>query len=146
MLKWFNRSVTGATNKYTANFETKKQLLELEELFQKFDFDGSGTLDLDELVSMFQMAGLRVPSHQLKNMFHNARSIKILNNEVDKEGFQKLMLCPDLNKAFRKLLKTIRARFKYNDYSMVDPEMGFLPTDLSLMLGYLYKRSIRKNL
>ena len=79
-------------------------------------------------------------------MFHNAKRIKILNNEVDKEGFQKLMLDPHLNKAFRKLLKQIRARFKYNDYSMVDPEMGFLPTDLSLMLGYLYKRSIRKNL
>ena len=29
---------------------------------------------------------------------------------------------------------------------MVDPEVGYLPTDLSLMLGYLYKRSIRKNL
>ena len=29
---------------------------------------------------------------------------------------------------------------------MVDPEVGYLPSDLSLMLGYLYKRSIRKNL
>ena len=62
MLKWLKANVSQANNKYTASFDEKKQLLELEELFIKFDFDGSGTLDLDELVQMFQMAGLRVPS------------------------------------------------------------------------------------
>ena len=56
------------------------------------------------------------------------------------------MLSPELEEAFRKLLKEIRRRFKYNDFSMVDPEVGYLPSDLGLMLGYLYKRSIRKNL
>lgn len=29
---------------------------------------------------------------------------------------------------------------------MVDPEIGFLPSDLSLMLAYLYKRSVREQL
>lgn len=79
-------------------------------------------------------------------MFLSAKDVEIVNNELDCEHFQKLMLSPILGEAFRKMLKEIRRRFKYNDYSMVDPEIGFLPTDLSMMLGYLYKRSIRKNL
>ena len=79
-------------------------------------------------------------------MFLLPKDVDIINNEVDKEQFQKLMLSPELERAFRDLLKEIKRRCKYNDYSMMDPEISFLPSDLSLMLGYLYKRSIRKNL
>ena len=50
-------------------------MLELEELFTKFDFDGSGTLDLDELVEMFQMAGLRIGSRKLKEIFLSAKNV-----------------------------------------------------------------------
>ena len=56
------------------------------------------------------------------------------------------MLSPELEKAFRKLLTEIRRRFKYLDFSMVDPDIGYLPSDLGMMLGYLYKRSVRQNL
>ena len=51
--KWFKGKFEKSHDKYTAYFGEKKQLLELQELFQKFDFDGSGTLDLDELCEMF---------------------------------------------------------------------------------------------
>ena len=146
MAAWFNKSTVAANKKYISTFDKKKQLLELQELFTKFDYNGSGKLDLDELVHMFQMAGLRVQSSKLKEMFYLAKGVKIVKNEVDLEQFQKLMLSPELDQAFHKLLKEIHRRIKYNDFSMVDPEVGFLPSDLSLMLGYLYKRSIRKNL
>ena len=53
MTHWFKSKELSANNKYTATFGERKQLLELEELFTKFDFDGSGGLDLDELVDMF---------------------------------------------------------------------------------------------
>jgi len=79
-------------------------------------------------------------------MFLAPQDVRIVNGELDVTGFQQLMLSPGLEKAFRDLLKEIRRRFKYNDFSMVDPEIGFLPSDLRLMLGYLYKRSVRQNL
>ena len=60
MTHWFKSKEEKSSNKYTATFNERKQLLELEELFTKFDQDGSGGLDLDELVDMFQMAGLRI--------------------------------------------------------------------------------------
>ena len=49
--------------------------------------DGSGTLDLDELVSLFKSAGLRVSSKRLKEMFHLPKDVEIVNNEVDMEQF-----------------------------------------------------------
>ena len=73
------------------------------------------------------------------------RISKVINNNKDDlscEDFQKLMLSPLLEKAFRRLITEIRIRFKNNDYSMVGPEVGYLPSDLRLMLGYLYKRSV----
>ena len=87
MTQWFKGNVSGANNRYTASFDEKKQLIELEELFTKFDFDGSGSLDLDELVSMFHMAGLRIQSSKLKEMFYLAKGVKIIKNEVDLEQF-----------------------------------------------------------
>lgn len=53
MTLWMQKNSSQANTKYVANFDKKKQLLELEELFVKFDMDRSGTLDLDELVQMF---------------------------------------------------------------------------------------------
>ena len=52
---------------------------------------------MDELVSMFQMAGLRIQSSKLKEMFYLAKGVKIIKNEVDLEQFQKLMLSPELD-------------------------------------------------
>ena len=118
-------------------------MLELAELFNKFDEDGSGTMDLDELTELFKSAGLRVSSRKLKEMFHLAKGVDISSNELGVKEFQALMLSPELEKAFRRLLIDARTRFNYCDFSMVDPNIGFLPSDLRLMLGYLYKRSVR---
>ena len=87
---------------------------------------------------------MRIKSERLKEIFHSASDVEIINEELDMVQFSRLMLSPDIQKAFQELLTDIRRRFKYNDFSMVDPEIGFLPTDLRLLLGYLYKRSIRQ--
>ena len=77
-------------------------------------------------------------------MFRLSKVISNNKDDLSCEEFQKLMLSPLLEKAFRRLLTDIRYRCSYNDFSMVGPEpVGFLPSDLRLMLGYLYKRSVR---
>ena len=45
------------------------QLQELKILFEKFDQDKSGTLDLEELNMMFETAGLLLNNSQLTRMF-----------------------------------------------------------------------------
>ena len=37
-----------------------KRELELRQLFEKFDDNASGTIDLDELVTMFHVAGIKI--------------------------------------------------------------------------------------
>lgn len=49
--------------------------------------DGSGTLDLDELVELFKSAGLRVSSKRLKEMFYLPKNVEIINNELNVEQF-----------------------------------------------------------
>ena len=56
------------------------------------------------------------------------------------------MLSPEVDLAFRELLTDIRRRFKYNDYDTVAVDVNFLPTDLGLMLGFLYRKSLRHQL
>lgn len=87
MTCWFQKSSVKANNDYTATFDRKKQLLELSELFAKFDLDGSGTLDVDELTHLFKSAGLRVSSKLLKEMFHLPKNVDIINNELNVESF-----------------------------------------------------------
>lgn len=45
------------------------QLQELKILFEKFDQDNSGSLDLEELNMMFETAGLLLNNSQLTSMF-----------------------------------------------------------------------------
>ena len=145
MTNWFHqRSVQHANINYIATFDRKKQLSELAELFTKFDLDGGGTLDLNELCELFKSAGLRVSSKKLKAMFRLPKNIGMNSaEELGVEEFTLLMLSPELEAAFRQLLTDIRRRFKYKDFSMVNPDVGFLPSDLRMMLTYLYKRSVR---
>ena len=56
------------------------------------------------------------------------------------------MLSPEVDATFRKLLVSIRERFKYGDYAAAAVDVNFLPTDLGLMLGFLYKKSMRHRL
>ena len=80
----------------------------MAELFYKFDQDGSGTLDLHELCDLFKSAGLKVPSKKLKDMFRLTNAIKHNKDDLSVEDFQKLMLSPVLDRAFRELLFDIR--------------------------------------
>ena len=53
------------------------------------------------------------------------------------------MLSPEVDQTFRELLLDIRQRFKYGDYAAAAVDVNFLPTDLGLMLGFLYRKSLR---
>ena len=83
---------------------TNKQVLELTELFQKFDADGSGTVDLNEIVTMFRVAGLKLNGKQLKKMFKETKGIKIVNGELVLDEFIKLMMSEELEKMMGKML------------------------------------------
>lgn len=54
---------------YKVTVEEKLTVLELRRLFERFDVDKSGAIDLDELGFMFEAAGLIIDCSILKKIF-----------------------------------------------------------------------------
>ena len=95
---------------------------------------------------MFHTAGLKLEKPKLKQIFQKANGFKTTSNCLTLDEFQSLMLSPAVDRAFRELLLDIRQRFKYGDFSTAAANVNFLPTDLGLMLGFLYRKSLRRQL
>ena len=54
---WFNKH--GSVNyNYRYSVLEKKKLCELEKVFEKFDADGTGLLDMDRIVKLFESVGI----------------------------------------------------------------------------------------
>jgi Ca2+-binding EF-hand superfamily protein len=63
--KWLK--TRGSVNfDYSRSLSEKKQLSELKTLFERFDGDGSGTLDMDEVTILFELAGLKMSRKDVK--------------------------------------------------------------------------------
>lgn len=79
----------------------------MENVFQKFDMDNSGTIDLNELYHMFRVNGIDISKDTLKCLF----------SIVDKDGsggislneFKQFSSDPRANKVFRKIIKKLRS-------------------------------------
>lgn len=57
--------------KYLMNEQEVQQNEKIERLFLKFDTDGSGALDSNELYELFKENGVEIDSEILKEMFNN---------------------------------------------------------------------------
>ena len=130
-----------ANDDYTMTMVEKKQLSELDQLFQKFDTDGTGFLDIQKLTNLFDLAGLTVSKAQVKKLFekHNV-------DEISLEEFQKLMLSDAVNKSFKDFLYDRRKKFQYNEHEDVSKDAKFIPVDLNLMLSFLFQEFMHKQM
>jgi hypothetical protein len=61
-----------------------RQNEKMELLFKKFDADGSGALDMDEIFELFQQNNVNIEKETIKTMFNNQQftleNFKNLNN------------------------------------------------------------------
>ena len=68
--KWFrDKNSNHAPREYLQTVEDKAVEKELERLFEIFDSDGSGQIELDEISLMFETAGLIIDVKILKKIF-----------------------------------------------------------------------------
>lgn len=63
-IKWF-KGHKQSNLSYTTTVNEKLRMFELKRLFERFDINLSGTIDLDELGLMFETAGLIINSEIL---------------------------------------------------------------------------------
>ena len=87
---------------------------ELKRLFERFDIDKSGTIDIDELGLMFETAGLIIDQKVLKSVFKQDLSFQ----NLELKTFAKLMTSRFVESRFKSLIKKIRDRYQSHDYSM----------------------------
>lgn len=68
-IKWLKNQKKTGNPDYMNLLKEKRRMLELEELFNKFDDDKSGTLDMAELYHMFKQAGIEISQKDLRTLF-----------------------------------------------------------------------------
>jgi hypothetical protein len=65
------------------------ELSDIHALFSEFDFDKSGTLELDELHQMFKAAGLMAPKETVRKLFTYVKTNR--PNEMNRAEFKQLI-------------------------------------------------------
>ena len=60
-IKWFNQRKETAHANYINTLEEKKKIHELDQLFKKFNENGTDTLKMSEVYNMFSYAGINIP-------------------------------------------------------------------------------------
>eukprot|EP00347_Sterkiella_histriomuscorum_P005164 403357651 len=116
---WFRNQAKGKPTddiikpKYLMNEDQVNQNEMMERLFKKFDGDGSGALDINELYELFQDNSVDIDRETLKAMFSNQkftlRNFKNINNS------------PDALKKFRDYMRRIRDTIKVNSRRIYIP-------------------------
>ena len=145
VIKWFKIKRKTTNINYLNTYDEKRKLRELELLFQKFDEDGSGTLEMDELFNMFLYVGINIGYKNIITLFSQCDE-KETNPHPKKhltlKEFQKLMLSEHTNAEFRKIMKEYRHKIREDEFSGFDVRSIFIPTDLNEMLSFLYRKTI----
>lgn len=100
---------------------------------------------MEELCTLFELAGLKISQNGIKELFAKCKGLQI-GSELNLEDFQKVMLSDETNKHFKKMIYEKRLKFKYNDYKTVSADTKFLPIDLGLMLTFIYQKVVNKKL
>lgn len=117
-IKWFKTKQKTCNESYLGTVDEKLCVLELKRLFERFDIDKSGNIDLDELGLMFETAGLIIDCELLKKIFRQSSGRNVKFQCLEVEEFAKLMTQKHVEHRFKKLIKNIRHRYAQHDYSM----------------------------
>ncbi|CDW83848.1 ef hand family protein [Stylonychia lemnae] len=132
--------------------DQKQKIQEIHQLFQKFDTNQSGTLNLEEINSMFKSVGIDITIDEIQNLFiHQTQSEDKLGSQVGKfkkrkmtlKEFEEAMLSNRSYQKFKDLIKKLRKDIRHNDYEKVSADIIFLPTDLGEMLNFLYRKTVQ---
>ena len=102
-IHWLKKHCSkSAKDKYLLTRKEEKQKKDIEHIFEKFDFDGSGSIEMDELFAMFYAHNIVISKRELKQLFSLGDSDG--SGTLSLEEFKKLTGNPTANKLFRRLI------------------------------------------
>ena len=117
-------------------------MAELKKLFLKFDLDGSGSLDMDEIMALFTNIGIETDKVTIKKIFESAHDVKLKHDELQLVDFQRVMLNEKPKRKFKEFVNSLRSNYRDSDFTHVKCECKFLPIDLSLMMAFMFQKII----
>jgi len=109
----------------------------LDMLFNKFDEDGNGTLELSEVLTMFRENGFNVSEAALEQIYLVVTKVKPFKMSL--EQFKQLMLSNIARKCFHDIMFQVKKREQSRLCDQADKKVYF-PMNLNAMLNHLYMR------
>lgn len=143
-MNWFKSRNTSAASEYQLSRNEMIKEREMENVFLKFDTDGSGTIGLKELYEMFLDYGVDINKDELKQLFNIVDSDG--SGELSIEEFKKFSSDPLANMYFRKMVQRIRSEHEKIFGPHYELRRGYLPFNLTRLLDYLSHMSKRETL
>eukprot|EP00347_Sterkiella_histriomuscorum_P011269 403373099 len=141
-IRWLRKRHLKTTKKpYLMSDSENKHIQQIKTVFSNFDFDGSKTLDAEEVFQMLEQNNIDIPIPILKSLF---AIVKPRNQgELRMGEFIKFSFDETANKKFRKLIQKIRSNLKEESLTK---QSTFLPFAFPTLLNYLSQKATRQNL
>lgn len=135
------RSKNKTKIKYLYYPEELLQHQSIKEIFQSFDRDGSGGLDIDELVKMFSEFNIQMSKNDLKKLFDVVDSDG--DNALNFTEFKNCTLSEKAEGVFTKIMKKV----KEEDLKRPSEEQNvYLPYSFGRMVSHISYQSMRRDI
>ncbi|CAI2385627.1 unnamed protein product [Moneuplotes crassus] len=145
-INWMRkRASEKAQIQYLNNSSQLEEHQAIVRVFEKFDDDGNGTLEVEELKEMFDKNHIDISANQLLTLFSIVDEDK--SGALDINEFKEFALSMEANKHFRDIIKELRYK---ETYKHIEDRAKFLPFNFSTLLNFLsdeaMKDSLRENI
>ena len=132
-INWLRRRAADKTKiQYLNNASELEEHQAIVRVFEKFDDDGNGTLEVEELREMFDANNIDISSKQLLTLFSIVDEDK--SGALDIDEFKDFALSEKANKHFRDIIKELRYK---ETYKHIEKRAKFLPFNFSTLLNFL---------
>lgn len=134
-LNWFKKRCPKSTkDSYLYSAEELSSISMATEVFVDYDQDKSGTLEIEEIYSMFQHNGINISRRKLCNLFGMIKTKQ--KNKLNLEEFKELTFSNRANNYFKDIMREAK-----NELATKGKMSRHLPLDFKDMLRVLYDRS-----
>jgi len=132
-INWLRkRAAEKAKIQYLNNASELEEHQAIVRVFAKFDDDGNGTLEVQELRDMFEINNIDISSEELLTLFSIVDEDK--SGALDINEFKEFALSDSANKHFRDIIKELRYK---ETYKHIEKRAKFLPFNFSTLLNFL---------
>lgn len=115
-------------------------------IFEKFDTDKTGTLDIREINHLFKENQMSIDKEEIKEIFKVVDSDN--SNSLTIEEFKKFILSEESKHKFRMIMREVRQKTLIENINRknnndMEENCSYIPLTFEAMLNYIHSRSQR---